>query len=135
MAIALLPLLAVLGLNSERTAAATDLEATSQPSSLSSAFNSLNLTVGGRLQSAVPFEQACFSVLEGQHVNASSTACATIQANYTDPLYRVAHFGAYMAVRSISRSVAVVAHLYFLLIRRHNGKHAKKLVFNVNSIR
>ncbi|KAM5541134.1 hypothetical protein V8D89_005063 [Ganoderma adspersum] len=100
MAVVLLPLLlALLGLNPERTAAVTGFEATSQPSSLSSAFHSLNLTVGGRLHSAVPFEQACFSTHEGQHVDVSSAACATIQANYTDPLYRVAHFGAYMATQ------------------------------------
>ncbi|PIL34928.1 hypothetical protein GSI_02715 [Ganoderma sinense ZZ0214-1] len=98
MLVALGPLLfALLGLlNRDRTAAVAEpLNDASR--TLSSAFAHLNVTVGGRLNSAAPFEQACFSILEGQHVNASATACADLQANYHNPLYRVANFSAYMA--------------------------------------
>ena len=82
-------------------AAADLLDVTLQSSSLSSAFRALNSTVGGRLGTAVPFEKACFSIVEGQHVNVSAAACAALQANYTNPLYRVDYFGAYMLVSSI----------------------------------
>ncbi|KAI1789988.1 FAD-binding domain-containing protein [Ganoderma leucocontextum] len=94
----LLPLLLALpGLfNTAHTTAVADLLDAASPSSLSSAFHRLNVTVGGRLHTAVPFENACFSILEGQHVNVSAAACAALQANYTNPLYRVDHFGAYM---------------------------------------
>ena len=74
----------------------------SSSSSLSSAFNRLNVSVGGRLHSAVPFEKDCFSVVEGRPANVSAVGCATLQANYTNPLYRVANFAAYMNVCSVS---------------------------------
>ncbi|KAM5541133.1 hypothetical protein V8D89_005062 [Ganoderma adspersum] len=94
---ALLPLLfALLGLlHLERAGAVAD-PFSDASSSLSSAFSSLNATVGGRLHSAVPFERDCFSVVEGEPANVSAVGCATLQANYTNPLYRVAHFAAYM---------------------------------------
>ncbi|EJF63609.1 FAD-binding domain-containing protein [Dichomitus squalens LYAD-421 SS1] len=60
------------------------------------AFDILNITVGGRLHKALPFERPCFSIVEGKHVNVSEAACAALQANYTNPVYRVEHFGAYM---------------------------------------
>ncbi|KAI1789969.1 FAD-binding domain-containing protein [Ganoderma leucocontextum] len=78
------------------TAVADLLDATPPSSSLSSAFHLLNITVGGSLHTFVPFEKACSSILEGQPVNVSAAACAALQANYTNPLYRVDHFGAYM---------------------------------------
>ncbi|PIL34937.1 hypothetical protein GSI_02724 [Ganoderma sinense ZZ0214-1] len=81
--------------NPDRTSAVAE-PLNNDASSLSSAFAHLNAMVGGRLNLAVPFEQACFSVLDGQHANASAAACADLQANYTDPLYRVTHFSAYM---------------------------------------
>ena len=74
----------------------------SSPSSLSSAFNRLNVSVGGRLHSTVPFERDCFSVVEGLPANVSAVGCAILQANYTNPLYRVANFAAYMNVCSVS---------------------------------
>ena len=114
----LLPLLlAVLGrFDPVHATAVADLLDASQ-SSLYSAFHLLNATVGGRLRIAVPFEKACFSTVEGQHVNVSAAACATLQANYTNPLYRMANFAAYMAVCSSSRSFRkhqTVAHLFSL---------------------
>ena len=95
-------LLAILVLfDTERTTVVAEpLDDASQYASLSSAFHGLNVSVGGRLNVAVPFEQACFSILEGQHVNVSAAACADVQGNYTNPLYRAAHFSAYMTVRS-----------------------------------
>ncbi|KAI0646623.1 FAD-binding domain-containing protein [Trametes meyenii] len=65
-------------------------------SQLPSAFDALNRTVGGRLRSAVPFERPCFSTYEGERVSADHAACSAIQSNYTDPTFRVTHFGAYM---------------------------------------
>ncbi len=70
----------------------------SDSASLESAFSSLNATVGGRLKRAVPFEAPCFSMVEGQSVQADTAACSAIQASYTDPTFRVTHFGAYMLV-------------------------------------
>ncbi|KAI1782089.1 FAD-binding domain-containing protein [Ganoderma leucocontextum] len=94
----LLPLFALPGLfNPAHTTAVADLlDATPPSSSLSSAFHLLNITVGGSLHTSVPFEKACSSILEGQPVNVSAAACAALLANYTNPLYRVDHFGAYM---------------------------------------
>ncbi|KAI0711522.1 FAD-binding domain-containing protein [Earliella scabrosa] len=60
------------------------------------ALNLLNITVGGRLKAAEPFEKACFSTVQGKPVTVDSSACSALQANYTNPSYRVEHFGAYM---------------------------------------
>ena len=86
---------------------ATGVESLLDPSAiytseLYNAFDILNVTVGGRLHAALPFERACFSTVEGKHVNVSEAACAALQANYTNPVYCVAHFGAYMLVRALS---------------------------------
>ncbi len=97
----ILPILfALLGLfnTAHATAVADLLDTASQ--SLSSAFHLFNVTVGGKLHTAVPFEKACFSILDGKHANVSATACTALQANYTNPVYRVDHFGAYMLVSS-----------------------------------
>ncbi|KAI0751340.1 FAD-binding domain-containing protein [Daedaleopsis nitida] len=59
-------------------------------------FDSLNFTVGGRLKSAVPFEAPCFSTVQGESRTVDPSACSALQSNYTNPLYRVTHFGAYM---------------------------------------
>ena len=93
-------LFALLGLSDPaRATTVVDLvDAVSQSSSLPFAFHFLNVSVGGRLHAATPFENACFSILQGQHVNVSAAACAALQANYTNPVYRVDHFGAYMLV-------------------------------------
>ena len=99
----LLPLFALLGLfHLERIGALAHPFTDGPSSSLSSAFSRLNVTVGGRLHSAVPFEKDCFSTVEGRPANASAEGCATLQANYTNPLYRVFHFAAYMTVCSVS---------------------------------
>ncbi|EIW51643.1 FAD-binding domain-containing protein [Trametes versicolor FP-101664 SS1] len=71
----------------------TTVQSTQQ---LLSAYQLLNFTVGGRLASAVPLEKPCFSSYEGKPVAANSAACAAVQANYTDPTFRVTQFGAYM---------------------------------------
>ena len=100
----MLPLFALLVLlDLECTGALADTS-TYLTSSLSSAFSRLNVTVGGRLHSAVPFGKDCFSTVEGKPANASAEGCATLQANYNNPLYRVANFAAYMTVCSVSRS-------------------------------
>ena len=98
----LLPLVfALLGLlDSEGTGALADSFSGGSSFSLSSAFSRLNTTVGGRLHSAVPFEKDCFSTVEGRPANASAEGCTILQANYLNPLYRMAHFAAYMTVRS-----------------------------------
>ena len=125
---ALLPLYALLGLDLERTGAFADSFSDGSSSSLSSALSRLNVTVGGRLHSAVPFEKDCFSTVEGKPANASAEGCATLQANYNNPLYRVANFAAYMTVCSVSRSFGIhrtVAHLRSLSPHHsHNGRPA-----------
>ena len=124
----LLPLFALLGLlDLERTGAlAEGVSDGSSFSSLSSAFSRLNATVGGRLHSAVPFEKDCFSTVEGGPANASAEGCATLQANYNNPLYRVANFAAYMTVCSVPRPFRrhrMVAHLRSLSPHRsHSGR-------------
>ncbi|KAI0707571.1 FAD-binding domain-containing protein [Cerioporus squamosus] len=70
--------------------------ASTSSASLVSALSTLNATVGGRLERAVPFEAPCFSTVEGKSVPVDAAACAAIQSNYTDPTFRVTHFGAYM---------------------------------------
>ncbi|KAI0712970.1 FAD-binding domain-containing protein [Cerioporus squamosus] len=70
--------------------------AATSPASLLSALSILNTTVGGRLNRAVPFEAPCFSTVEGKSVPVDAAACAAIQSNYSDPLFRVTNFGAYM---------------------------------------
>ncbi|PIL27745.1 hypothetical protein GSI_10898 [Ganoderma sinense ZZ0214-1] len=93
----LLPVLFALLVRCDPAQAVADLlDAASQSSSLSSALRLLNSTIGGKLRTAVPFEKACFSIVEGLHVNVSAAACAALQTNYTNPVYRVDYFGAYM---------------------------------------
>ncbi len=77
----------------------TDLFAQATSSFLN-AFDLLNITIGGRLKAAVPFEAACFSTVQGKPITVDPSACAALQANYTDPTYRVNYFGAYMLVSS-----------------------------------
>ena len=100
----LLPLVfALLGLlDSEGTGALADSFSGGSSFSLSSAFSRLNTTVGGRLHSAVPFEKDCFSVVQGRPANVSTVGCASLLADYTNPLYRVSYFAAYMNVCSVS---------------------------------
>ncbi len=66
----------------------------------------LNTTVSGRLYATVPFELPCFSTYNGHPVTTDAAACTSIQDNYTDPVFRVAHFGAYMIVSSISYALS-----------------------------
>lgn len=77
-----------------------DLAASTVPSAVPSTLNNLNATVGGRLKAAIPFESPCFSTVQGHSVPIDPAACAEIQASYTDPTFRVKHFGAYMLVSS-----------------------------------
>ncbi|KAI0824884.1 FAD-binding domain-containing protein [Trametes gibbosa] len=63
---------------------------------LFSLYDLLNITVGGRLHSAEPFEKPCFSSYEGRASRVEATACSVVMANYTDPTYRVKQFGGYM---------------------------------------
>ncbi|CCM05083.1 uncharacterized protein FIBRA_07290 [Fibroporia radiculosa] len=53
----------------------------------------LNATLGGRLYFNAPWELPCFSEYNGEPVTPNATACAAIQANYTDPMYRVDFVG------------------------------------------
>ncbi|RPD55526.1 FAD-binding domain-containing protein [Lentinus tigrinus ALCF2SS1-7] len=82
--------------SSSSSSTASVAAAATASASLFSALDVLNATVGGRLKKAVPFEAPCFSILEGKHVAVDTAACAAIQSNYTDPTFRVTHFGAYM---------------------------------------
>lgn len=59
----------------------------------------LNATVGGRLHAATPFALPCFSKFDGRLVEVNQAACAVIQANYTNPEFRMASFSANMNVR------------------------------------
>lgn len=59
-------------------------------------WNALNASVGGRLHATIPFELPCFSTFGGESVVPDPAACAMTQENYTDPVFRVARFGAYM---------------------------------------
>ncbi|KAJ3491203.1 hypothetical protein NLI96_g878 [Meripilus lineatus] len=60
------------------------------------AWNDLNTTIGGRLHVGEPFEKACFSTFNGNPINPDASACSALQQNYTNPLFRVQQFGAYM---------------------------------------
>jgi hypothetical protein len=62
----------------------------------------LNASVGGRLQFSKPFGFPCFSSFEGQPVLSDPEACATVQANYSDPVSRSKLFEAYMDVSTVS---------------------------------
>lgn len=59
---------------------------------------SLNASAGGNLHLSVPFELPCFSSFEGTPVQPNPTACAVVQQNYTSPVFRSAHYEAYMNV-------------------------------------
>ena len=67
-----------------------------------SQWAALNTSVGGRLQLSRPFELPCFSSFEGQSVLPDLEACATVQANYSDPVSRSKLFGAYMDVSTVA---------------------------------
>jgi hypothetical protein len=64
-------------------------------------WRSLNSTVGGRLHTATPFAQPCFSVYNNHSVNPDEQACAVIQANYNSPEFRVDSFSANMFVSGL----------------------------------
>lgn len=64
----------------------------------SSQWQTLNDTLGGKLRTALPVSAPCFSTVNGVNVTVDSEACSNVEANYTDPLYRVEQFGAYMLV-------------------------------------
>lgn len=58
----------------------------------------LNATLGGRLGTGIPVSAPCFPVVNGKSATVDSVACAAVQQNYTDPLFRSNIFGAYMLV-------------------------------------
>ncbi|KAF7343780.1 FAD-binding domain-containing protein [Mycena sanguinolenta] len=64
--------------------------------SLTDQWQALNATVGGRLHAATPFALPCFSKYNNQSVEVDEGACSTIQANYTNPQYRLTSFSANM---------------------------------------
>ena len=86
----------------------------SSATNLFSALDILNATLGGRVHAAVPFEKPCFSTYEGKPNARDNATCAAIQANYTDPTFRVQHFGAYMLVRTTLPTIKVANSLCFL---------------------
>lgn len=63
-----------------------------------SQWQTLNDTLGGKLRTALPFSAPCFSTVNGLNVTVDSEACSNVEVNYTNPLYRVEQFGAYMLV-------------------------------------
>ncbi|KAI0777346.1 FAD-binding domain-containing protein [Trametes elegans] len=77
-------------------AVAVQSASASSSSSLAAAFTTLNATVAGKLRIAVPFERPCFSIYQGERVRTNQAACNAVQDNYTDPTFRVTHFGSYM---------------------------------------
>jgi hypothetical protein len=60
------------------------------------ALRLLNATVQGRLHAALPYSAPCYSTVNGVNVGRDDAACAAVEAGYTNPLSRVAQFGAYM---------------------------------------
>ncbi|KAI0777356.1 FAD-binding domain-containing protein [Trametes elegans] len=77
-------------------AAVASVTASLSAPDLISALDALNATVGGRLQTAVPFERPCFSIYEGKEVGDDPAECSVVQGNYADPSFRVNRFAAYM---------------------------------------
>ncbi|PYH82445.1 FAD/FMN-containing dehydrogenase [Aspergillus uvarum CBS 121591] len=59
-------------------------------------LSALNTTVGGRVQPLTPFSLPCFSSYNGHPVTPNDAACATIQANYSDPYLRTNTPNGYM---------------------------------------
>ncbi|KDQ63022.1 hypothetical protein JAAARDRAFT_120376 [Jaapia argillacea MUCL 33604] len=67
------------------------------PSALPRAlWDSLNVTVGGRLAQGTPVSLPCFNTYDGQSYQRNGTACAAVESGYTSPSFRVENFGAYM---------------------------------------
>jgi hypothetical protein len=65
------------------------------------ALQLLNATVQGRLHAALPYSAPCYSTVNGVNVGRDDAACAAVEAGYTNPLSRVAQFGAYMVRPSL----------------------------------
>jgi len=61
-------------------------------------WNALNRTVNGRLYSATPIAQSCFSKFNNQTFEPDLQACAQVQSGYTSPEFRSAHYSAFMNV-------------------------------------
>lgn len=89
------------------------------------AWNDLNTTIGGRLHVGEPFEKACFSTFNGNPINPDASACSALQQNYTNPLFRVQQFGAYMLVSS-HQMPDQVAEPHFTICSL-NGRRVKRL--------
>ena len=106
----LLSVLFVIGLASASTTvseAASQYKANAAESRLSQ-WNSLNLTLGGRLQKGVPVSAPCFPIVDGKNVTVNHTTCAAVQAGYTQPLFRAPTFGAYMYVSAFYLKSGIV---------------------------
>ncbi len=91
-------LLSVVATTAQDSDSTLTLLARSSQGASAGEWTNLNVTVDGRLHTAVPFELPCFSKYEGLPVTTDAAACTSIQENYTDPNFRAAHFGAYMDV-------------------------------------
>lgn len=59
-------------------------------------WDSLNSTVSGRLQQAIPIEKACFTSYNGHPNTVDKAACDAIRANYTSNDLRIDNAAAYM---------------------------------------
>ena len=118
---ALLALAAVVDLVQAAPSPSPESLAITPSTSFFSAIDILNVTLGGRVYAAVPLEKPCFSTYQGRHVPMDNATCADVQANYTDPQYRVQHFGAYMLA---SNPLSVNFLAYLSLLSSRNGKLA-----------
>jgi len=82
-------------------------------------FNTLNATIGGRLQSATPLALPCFSNYDGKSVTPDPQACSVAQANYDTWTYRSLRYGNTMAVScTFNSSCLLISHF-----SRAPGKH------------
>ena len=64
-------------------------------------WSALNDSVDGRLHEGFPLSLPCFSKYDDSPIQPDKQLCEVIQGNYTSPVFRVSHFGAYMMVRSV----------------------------------
>jgi Tfp pilus assembly protein PilV len=64
----------------------------------SAQWQALNSSVGGRLGQGTPMTLPCFTEYNGLAVSNEQSACASIEVNGTNPIYRSEIFGAFMQV-------------------------------------
>jgi FAD/FMN-containing dehydrogenase len=70
-------------------------------------WNSLNKTLKGQLKGATPLASPCFSQVNGITVASQADKCAGIQAQYTNPRFRVDQFAAYEETQSEDCATAI----------------------------